>query len=177
MKLFIIWVAAICLTACDKMERSSFETASPASGGASLRLIQTIPLPGVEGRIDHLAVDLKGQRLFIAALGNNTVEIVDLNTSKVIRSITGLSEPQGIVFVPEFRKIFVANGGNGACEIFDSDTLQLVDKLDLSGDADNIRYDVNSRLVYLGYGNGGLRLIDASTDKTLSDIKLDGHPE
>jgi YVTN family beta-propeller protein len=177
MKLLIILVITICLTACDKMESSFPKPANSTNGGTTLSLIQTIPLPGVEGRIDHLAVDLKGQRLFIAALGNNTVEIVDLNTSKVIHSITGLSEPQGIVFVPEFRKIFVANGGNGACEVFDSDTLQLVDKLDLSGDADNIRYDVNSRLVYVGYGNGGLRLIDASTDKTLSDIKLDGHPE
>jgi DNA-binding beta-propeller fold protein YncE len=127
MKLFIIWIIAICLTACDKMERSSFETASPASGGKTLRLIQSIPLQGVEGRIDHLSIDLKDQRLFIAALGNNTVEIVDLITQgKVTHSISGLSEPQGIVFVPEFNKIFVADGGDGACEIFDSNTLRLL---------------------------------------------------
>jgi len=177
MKLVIILVITICLTACDKMERSFRKPANSTNAGITLSVIQTIPLPGVEGRIDHLAVDLKGQRLFIAALGNNTVEIVDLNASKVTHSISGLSEPQGIVFVPEFRKIFVSNGGNGACDIFDSDTLQLIDELDLSGDADNVRYDVNSRLVYVGYGNGGLRLIDASADKTLTDIKLEGHPE
>ena len=141
MKLFIVWIIAICLTACDKMERSSFETASPASRGTTLRLIQTIPLPGVEGRIDHLSIDLKDRRLFIAALGNNTVEIVDLTQSKVTHSISGLSEPQGIFFVPEFNKIFVAEGGDGACEIFDSNTFQLVDRLDLSSDADNVRYD------------------------------------
>jgi len=177
MKLFIVWVIAICLTACDKMERSSFETASPASRGTTLRLIQTIPLPGVEGRIDHLSIDLKDRRLFIAALGNNTVEIVDLTQSKVTHSISGLSEPQGIFFVPEFNKIFVAEGGDGACEIFDSNTFQLVDRLDLSSDADNVRYDDYSRTIYVGHGNGGLSLIDASTDKILSDIPLDGHPE
>lgn len=177
MKLLIIWVVAICLIACDKMERSSFETASPASGGTTLRLIQTIPLQGVEGRIDHLSVDLKDQRLFIAALGNNTVEIVDLTAGKVTHSISGLSEPQGIVFVPEFNKIFVAEGGGGACEIFDTHTFQLVDRLDLSSDADNVRYDDYSMIIYVGHGNGGLSLIDASTDKVLSDIQLDGHPE
>src|SRR5690349_22000226 len=122
MKAIILWTCIICLTACGKMETSSSETSHSSTTGPILQLIQTIPLPGVEGRIDHLAVDLKGQRLFIAALGNDTVEIVDLNASKVTHSISGLSEPQGIVFVPEFRKIFVANGDNGACEIFDSDT-------------------------------------------------------
>ena len=178
MKLFIIWIIAICLTACDKLERSSFETASPASGGKTLRLIQSIPLQGVEGRIDHLSIDLKDQRLFIAALGNNTVEIVDLIAQgKVTHSISGLSEPQGIVFVPEFNKIFVADGGDGACEIFDSNTLRLVDRLDLSSDADNVRYDDYSKIIYVGHGNGGLSLIDASTDKVLSDIQLNGHPE
>jgi DNA-binding beta-propeller fold protein YncE len=159
------------------MEKSSFETASPTSGGATLRLIQTIPLRGVDGRIDHLSIDLKDQRLFIAALGNNTVEIVDLTQGKVTHSISGLSEPQGIVFVPEFNKIFVAQGGDGTCEIFDSSTFQFVDRLDVSSDADNVRYDANSKLVYVGYGDGGLSLIDASADKVLGNIQLDGHPE
>src|SRR5215510_11531964 len=77
---------------------------------APLTLIQTIPLPGVEGRIDHLSVDLKGQRLFIAALGNNTLEVVDLAQGKRIRSIAGLREPQGVVYVPELDQVVVANG-------------------------------------------------------------------
>ena len=136
MKLLIILVITIGLPACDKMERPFSKPANSANGGPTLRVIQTIPLPGVEGRIDHVAFDL--------------------NAIKVTHSISGLSEPQGIVFVPEFRKIFVANGGNGACENFDSDTFQLIDTLDLSGEADNIRYYVRSRLVYVGYGNGGL---------------------
>jgi DNA-binding beta-propeller fold protein YncE len=110
-------------------------------------------------------------------LGNNTVEIVDLAAGKVIHSISGLSEPQGVIFIPEPNKIFVANGGDGVCDIFDGNTFALVDKLNLSGDADNIRYDGDSKLVYVGDGNGGLSLIDAATNKVLGDIKLDGHPE
>ena len=177
MKLLILWIIIICLTACGKMETSTSETADPSNGEVALKLIETIPLQGVEGRIDHLAIDLKAQRLFVAALGNNTVEIVDLTAGKVTHSISGLDEPQGIVFVPEFNKIFVANGGNGICEIFDSDTFQKIGQLNLSGDADNIRYNAISKTVYVGYGNGGLSLIEASTNKVIGDIKLNGHPE
>ena len=177
MKIFLIWTLTIFLTACAKMETSSPEAASSSRPSTTLSLIQTILLPRVEGRIDHIAVDLKGQRLFVAALGNNTVEVVDLTTGKDIHSISGLSEPQGIVFAPEFKKIFVANGGNGTCEIFNSDTFQKIDRLDLSSDADNLRYDAVSKTIYVGHGDGGLSLIDASTDKILSDIKLAGHPE
>src|SRR2546426_7929470 len=85
-----------------------------------LKLVQTIPIPGVEGRIDHLSVDIKGQKLFIAALGNNTVEIVDLAQGKRTHSITGLQEPQGIVYVPELDQIVVANGKDGTVRIFDA---------------------------------------------------------
>jgi hypothetical protein len=80
-----------------------------AEEAGPLRLIQAIPLHNVEGRIDHMAVDLKGQRLFVAALGNNTVEVLDLRAGNRIRSITGLHEPQGVGFIPEFNKIFIAN--------------------------------------------------------------------
>jgi hypothetical protein len=77
-----------------------------AEEAVPLRLIQTIPLRNVKGRIDHMAVDLKGERLFIAALGNNTVEIVGLRAGKPIGTITGLHEPQGVGFVPEFNVSF-----------------------------------------------------------------------
>src|SRR5205814_5285273 len=87
---------------------------------ASLKSVQTIPIPGVEGRIDHLSVDLKGQRLFVAALGNNTVEVVDLAQGKRIRSITGLQEPQGILYIAELDQVIVANGGDGTLRTFDA---------------------------------------------------------
>jgi len=142
-----------------------------------LRLVQTIPLPNVEGRIDHMAVDLKGQRLFIAALGNNTVEVLDLRAGKRIRSITGLHEPQGVGFIPEFNKIFVANAKSGACEVFDGSSFKPIKSIKFSDDADNIRYDAAARRVYVGYGTGGLGIIDAATGDQLGEIKLEGHPE
>src|ERR1700747_1437428 len=96
-----------------------------AEEAGPLRLIQTIPLRNVEGRIDHMAVDLKGQRLFIAALGNNTVEVLDLRAGKHIGTITGLHEPQGVGFVAEFNKLFVANAKSGACDVFDGSRCKL----------------------------------------------------
>src|SRR5689334_20757187 len=84
-----------------------------AQSGNGLRMVQTIALPGVEGRIDHMAVDLKDERLFVAALGNNTVEVVDLRAGKRVRSIPGFHEPQGVGFAPEFNKLFIANARTG----------------------------------------------------------------
>jgi DNA-binding beta-propeller fold protein YncE len=153
--------------------------ASKAQAGepTPLRLVQTIPLPNVEGRIDHMAVDVKGQRLFIAALGNNTVDVLDLHAGKRIRSITGLHEPQGVGFIPEFNKIFIANGKSGACDVFDGSSFKRIKRVKFSDDADNIRYDVTARRVYIGYGSGGLGVIDAARDELLGAIKLEGHPE
>lgn len=148
-----------------------------AEEAGPLRLIQTIPLRNVEGRIDHMAVDLKGQRLFIAALGNNTVEILDLRAGKRIRSIPGLHEPQGIGFIPEFNKIFVANARSGTCDVFDGSSFKSIKSIKFSDDADNIRYDAAARRIYIGYGSGGLGIIDAATGDQVGDIKLEGHPE
>jgi len=140
-------------------------------------LVQTIPLPNVEGRIDHMAVDLKGERLFVAALENNTTEVLDLRAGKRIRSITGLHEPQGVGFIPEFNKIFIANGQGGACDVFDASSFKLIKSVKFSDDADNIRYDAAAHRVYVGYGSGGLGIIDAATGDKAGEIKLEGHPE
>jgi DNA-binding beta-propeller fold protein YncE len=148
-----------------------------AEESPSLRLVQTIPLPNVEGRIDHLAVDLKGQRLFIAALGNNTVEVVDLRAGKRTQSISGLHEPQGVSFIPEFNKLFVANAKSGACDVFDGSSLKRIKSIKLSDDADNIRYDAANRRVYVGYGSGALAIMDVATGERIGESKLKGHPE
>lgn len=142
-----------------------------------LRMVQTIALPNVEGRIDHLAVDLKGQRLFVAALGNNTVEVLDLRAGARLHTITGLHEPQGVGFIPESSKLFVANAKGGACDVFDGASLKPVKTVKLSDDADNVRYDAAAGRVYVGYGDGALAVLDAASGDRLGDIKLDGHPE
>ncbi len=143
----------------------------------SLGLIQTIPLQNVSGRIDHMDIDIPGQRLFVVELGNNSVDVIDLKTGKRISSISGLHEPQGIAYVQDANKIFVANGGDGTVQIFDSNTFSLVQTIFLSSDADNMHYDAYQKLVYVGYGNGGLAVIDPVKNSVIDTIKLDGHPE
>ncbi len=144
---------------------------------APLKLIETIPLPGVSGRIDHLDINLKLQIVYISALGNNTVEVVDLKGKKVIHTIKGLAEPQGILYIPESNIIFVANGDNGVCDLFRADSYAQIKSIKLDGDADNARYNAAAKRIYVGYGNGGIAVIDASTLSKLNDIKLSGHPE
>jgi DNA-binding beta-propeller fold protein YncE len=148
-----------------------------AQDNAPFRLAQTILLSGVKGRIDHLAADLKRQRLFVAALGNNTVEVIDLRAGKQSHRIDGLQEPQGLVYIPEFGKIFVGGGGDGTCKVFDDSTFHLITSVKLDDDADNVRYDAGAKRVYVGYGNGALGSIDVKTHQRLADIKLAGHPE
>src|ERR1700694_1201646 len=83
-----------------------------------LKLIQTIPMPNVKGRMDHLGVDIKGKRLFAAALDNNTVEVIDLKAGKRVQSIPGQNKPQGIFYSTDFKRLFVANGNDGTCKIY-----------------------------------------------------------
>jgi YVTN family beta-propeller protein len=142
-----------------------------------LTLLSKIILPNVSGRIDHIAYDSVNHLVFIAALGNNTVEVVNTNTKQVAHTITGLHEPQGIIYIPSLKKLVVANGDNGDCVFFDAITYTQLALVHLKNDADNIRYDAASNLLYVGYGNGGIAVIDANTMKQVGDIALDGHPE
>ena len=143
----------------------------------SLQLIEAIPLQNVSGRIDHLSFDAKNNFVFVAALGNNTVEVVDLKNKKVIHSIKDLHEPQGVAFIPENNSLVVANGDNGECDVFNATDFQKTNSIQLGDDADNVRYDATGKKIYVGYGNGGIAIIDAATFKLIGEIKLPGHPE
>src|SRR5437867_1215805 len=138
---------------------------------------QTIALPGVEGRIDHLAFDAAGERLFVCALGNNTVEVVDLRKGVRVHSITGLGSPQGIAYIPELDRLFIANDKGGICKIYDAKSYQNVGEIDFKDDADNVRYDDSSKRLYVGFGSGGIGVISAPESKTVGSIKLSAHPE
>lgn len=162
----------------ERTETGQNETQNNASlNNKSLDLVQSIILPNVSGRIDHMDIDIAGQRLFVSELGNNSVDIIDLKTGKRVNSVSGLHEPQGIIYIPNARKVFVANGGDGTVQVFDSDTFSLVKTISLSSDADNMHYDAYQKLVYVGYGNGGLAIVDPVKNIVLDTIKLDGHPE
>ena len=144
---------------------------------APLRLKQTIPLPGVEGRIDHFASDPLGQRLFVCALGNNSLEVIDLRKGERVHSITGLGAPQGVGYVPEANRLFVANDKGGICKIYDAKSFQPVGELNLEDDADNVRYDETRKKIYVGFGSGGIAVVNAPDGKQIGSIKLSAHPE
>ena len=148
-----------------------------AQAGTPLKLKTTVALQRVEGRIDHFAFDPAGERLFVCALGNNTVEVIDLRSSQRVHSITGLGAPQGVAYVPEFNRLFVANDKGGICKIYDGKSFQVVGELDLKDDADNVRYDDAKKKLYVGFGSGGIAVVNAPDGKQVGSIKLNAHPE
>src|ERR1700747_715187 len=127
---------------------------APGPTAPPLKLIQKVPLPKVQDRLDHLGVDLLGKRLFIAALGDkqNTVEVVDLKSNQRISSIPGQSKPQGVFYSSDFKKLFVANGTDGTCKVFAGDTFKLIDNLATGTDADHVGYDPETKYLYVGIG-------------------------
>ena len=149
---------------------------SCAQAGQPLRLEKSIEMPDVQGRIDHLSVDVKGQRLFVSALGNNTLEVIDVRSGKRVKTISQLKEPQGVLYVPEADRIYVANGNDGSVRIFDGSSYAPLNTLDYGDDADNLRYDSARKRIYVAYGSGALGEFDSEGNK-VADIKLDAHPE
>ena len=148
-----------------------------AQGGAPLKLRTTVALPGVEGRIDHFAFDPTGERLFVCALGNNTVEVLDLQKGQRIYTITGLGAPQGIAYVPDLDRLFVANDKDGIFKIYDAKSFHLIGELNFEDDADNVRYDDATKKIYVGFGSGGIAVVNARDGKQIGSIKLSAHPE
>src|SRR5882672_9503524 len=152
-----------------------------------LSLKAQIPLPKVNGRIDHLSVDVKGQRLFVAAVENHTLEVIDLKSGQRVHTIADLAEPQGVFYDVSTNRLFVACGSDGATKIFDGATFQVLATVKFPDDADNIRYDARSKGVIVGYagakqlrkraeGTGGLGFLDSNGKKT-GDLVIDAHPE
>ena len=148
-----------------------------AQADPTLVLEATIPMPGVEGRIDHLALDAAGRRLFVAALGNGTLEVIDLARGRREKSLHGFGAPQGLALAPGANRLYVAEGGGGRIDVLDARTLAPLARVGGLPDADNLRYDAGTRTVLAGFGEGALRLIDADSGKPQGDIALPGHPE
>lgn len=142
-----------------------------------LRQTATIDLPSVEGRFDHFAIDITGKHLFLAALGNNSLEVIDLAANKRAQSISNLKKPTGSAWIPQLNRLAIASGDDGRCRFFDGNPLKLAGEIKDLDDADNVRYDPNNNKIYLGYGSGALAVIDPQKMQKIADIKLDAHPE
>ena len=147
------------------------------AAGPPLVLEAKIPLGDVSGRIDHLSIDVKRQRLFVAELGNNSLGVIDLAAGKVLRRIDGLSEPQGVAYVLFTDSVFVANAGDGSVRVLRGDDLTPTGRIELGDDADNVRVDAARNRVLVGYGKGALAVIDPASQTKTADIRLKAHPE
>jgi hypothetical protein len=143
----------------------------------ALVLESKIALPGVAGRIDHMAVDLARKRLLVAELGNGTLDVLDLATGRGVKQIAGLHEPQGAVYAQKPDLVVVASAGDGSVRFFRGDDLAPAGSLTLGDDADNVRVEPGTGNVIVGYGRGGLAIIDPGTKSKIGDIKLKAHPE
>lgn len=150
---------------------------SQSPGNAPLQIERSIPLPGVAGRIDHLAYDPKHGRIFIAELGNGTVEAVDLATGRSVGRIGGLKEPQGLAVLADHDEFAVASGGDGTVRFFRTTDLAPVSVLSVGGDADNLRVQLPSGRLVVGYGSGALAVIDPASHGVVSTTALPAHPE
>ncbi len=154
--------------------RAAEERAKP------LVLTEAIPLEGVKGRFDHFGVG--GGRIFVSALGSNAVEVINTGARTLDHSITGVPDPQGVVYSPETKKLFVGSGSAGKVFIYDGATYDLITTVDFKGGADNLRYDAANKRVYVGCGDdektGAIGTIDAVTNKRLDETYLlGGEPE
>ena len=176
-------ILKFCFVAAGLLLANNGIAFSQEGGKQPLRLVQTIALPNVKGRLDHMDVDVKGKRLFVAGLENGTFEVVDLAAGKWVRSLPGFKKSQGSLFVPSLNKLFLASGDDGMVRVFRGDTFELLDTIHLDTGPNRIVYEPNSKLVYVGYGGkdagkdyGEIGIIDAQTDKVVGEIKVAAHP-
>jgi DNA-binding beta-propeller fold protein YncE len=173
----------VCVSVTTLLLLSAFISRAKPQEKAPLRLVQTIPMPNVKGRIDHMDVDVKGKRLFVAGLENGSLEVVDLAADKWSRSIPGFKKTQGVAYIPSLNKVFVASGDDGMLRVFRGDSLELLDSIKLDLGPNRVTYDPHKSVLYVGYGGkdagqdfGEVGIIDAKTDKHLGDIRVDAHP-
>src|SRR5438105_14846759 len=134
-----------------------------------LALVGTIDLPAVEGRIDHLAYDTDAQRLYVAALGNNTVEVIDLKSSSHVKSVPGFREPQGIAVIPDAKLVAIANGQGDGVQFIDASDFHAAKSVRLGDDSDNVRYDPAAKRLFVGFGGGALAAINPADGTVLGE--------
>jgi DNA-binding beta-propeller fold protein YncE len=151
-------------------------SAFPRAGG-ELVLIRSIALPRVEGRIDHLAFDVSHQRLYVAALGNNTVEVVDAAAGTHLNGLSGFREPQGIAVADDFDIVAVANGEGDGIQFVNGSAFTPGASVHLGDDSDNVRYDAPAKRLYVGFGEGAIAAVGPGSGKVLGEAKLAAHPE
>lgn len=149
------------------------------SESAFLELSQTITLAQVKGGFDLMAIDNAGHRLFVAAQENNSLEVLDLEAGKLARSVPGMKQPKGVLYVPETNRLYIGNYADGSVRVLDGRSLEQLASIDVKEAANNVRYDAAGKLVYVGYGKtfGAIGVIDPATNSLIASIKLAAFPK
>lgn len=159
------------------------QTAAPQATTPALQLSKEIALTGVAGKFDHLAFDSANDRLFIAATGNHSVEVVDLKTDKVEQSIAGLGKPHGVAWVAATGSLYVADGLLGELRVYRGTPLALAGKIKLSNDADDMAFDEANHLLFVGHGTGDaanparIAVVDTERFSLVENLPVASHPE
>jgi DNA-binding beta-propeller fold protein YncE len=151
--------------------------ASYAQEEEPLKLVQKIQLGHINGQLDHLTIDIKRGRLFLAATVNHTIEVIDIKNGKRLNKMTGINAPQGVLYIPYYDRLVVTSGNDGSCKFYDGNTYNLITTFHFDENADNLFYDPSSEYVYVGHGYGGVAVVDAERLWPIEDISLWGHPE
>jgi hypothetical protein len=176
-----MWLAVLAALCFGVWASAQGRPASTTDDNGPLILTAQVPLPGVHGRFDHFAFDpAEPGRIFISALGNNSVEVLNTVEGTEVHRITGIPEPQGIAFAIGLNKLFVASR-KGKLYVYDGTGYKLITAIDYNADVDNLRYDAPSKRVYVGYGDGdkaAIGMVDATTNQLLDEVyKTGAHPE
>jgi hypothetical protein len=166
------WIGAVLVPLCPIAITAARGEESP-----SLRLEAKIPLGQVSGRIDHIEVDLRRERLFVAELGNGSVSVIDLRAKRGLQRLKGFREPQGVGYVGTTDTLYVASGGDRSLRVFQGTSLEEGPAIKLGDDADNVRIQPDEKRVFVGYGRGALAMVDVESNRKLADIELPAHPE
>lgn len=148
-----------------------------AADDAPLKRVQVIELKGPASRLDHLAIDAAGRRLFVANMANSSLDVVDLAQGKLVRQIPGQRGIQGIAFARPLDRIFVGNAIGGVFNVFDGRNYELLKTIKFADDADNVRYDPETKLVYVAHAEKSLAVVDAESLKVRAEIELPGQLE
>jgi YVTN family beta-propeller protein len=172
---FAAWCVGVASLAAHQL---STATAAEAPNSVNALELETkIALGNIHGRIDHLAFDPGRQRLYVAELGNDSVGVVDLKTSQIIRTLPGFRSPQGIAYVRSTDTVYVASAGDGSVRLFQGENLTAIGQIALGNDADNVRVDEAAHRVFVGYGDGAIAVIDTANQHKIADVPLHAHPE
>lgn len=163
-----LWIASMALVAPESTQ---------AADAPSLELVQTIVLKGKAGKLDHLALDSKRDRLFLANTTNGTLDVVDLKAGKLLKQVTGQTGIQGVAYAADLDRVFVGLGSGGLCNVFDGDKYQPLKTIKFADDADNVRYDSARALVFVAHAEKALGVVDAKNSTIKADLKLPGAAE